>query len=72
MKSIESNVKVKIPVFCPDCRRRNTFMRKPEKDIRTENGRIFETAFCCQFCGYVAYSNSSLDNGLGGREYKLS
>ncbi len=61
MESIKGIGEVRVPVFCPDCRRRDTFIRQPERDVRTETGKVLEAAYCCLFCGYVAYSYSCLD-----------
>lgn len=60
MKYIEGETKIKVPIFCPDCRRSNTFIRQKEKDIRSINGKVIEEAYCCLYCGYIVYSNSCL------------
>jgi hypothetical protein len=43
------------PIFCPDCRKSNTFVRLPGRDIKCEDGSIFELVYVCSCCGYLAY-----------------
>ena len=41
------------PVFCPQCRTRDTFERQPKKDVRgIESGRILWEAWACKLCGH--------------------
>ena len=41
------------PVFCPGCRTRDTFERKPQKDVRSaEDNRTLWEAWVCKVCEY--------------------
>jgi len=43
------------PVFCPQCRSRDTFERQPEKDVQeVESGKSLWEAWICKLCGYKA------------------
>lgn len=55
------------PVYCPGCRCSNTFVRKPDKDIHTDSGKVFEEVWMCGtgYCGYIAYV---FKGGEGGKD----
>lgn len=48
------------PIYCPDCRRSNTFIRKENRDVKYTSGEVFEEAWICKCCSYIAYRNSCL------------
>jgi hypothetical protein len=40
----------KIPVYCYDCKNQNTWIRIPEKDIKSNSGKIMWEAYRCKIC----------------------
>jgi len=43
------------PMFCPQCRNRDTFEQQPGKDACSiESGKTLWEAWVCKLCGYVA------------------
>ena len=44
------------PVFCAECKSRNTFEAFPDRDIKgEETGRVILTAFRCSLCHHIAW-----------------
>ena len=50
MKEIETNHH---PIYCRECRNRNSFERNPDKDIKTESDRAFMLSWKCRVCGHT-------------------
>lgn len=40
------------PIFCPDCKNRDTFERNHSKDRYSEDGKLLYEAYKCKVCGY--------------------
>lgn len=45
---------IEAPVYCGDCRSRNSWQRQPGKDIKGESGRILWLHYECKVCGATA------------------
>lgn len=43
-------------IYCADCKSRESWERYPDKDMKTENGNIFEFGYKCRKCGAVTLS----------------
>lgn len=41
------------PIFCRECRSRNTFERNPDKDIKAESGQAYMLSWKCRICGHT-------------------
>lgn len=39
------------PVYCKDCGSRDSWDRAPEKDIKSESGRVMWVVWRCRECG---------------------
>lgn len=37
----------KTPVYCADCRKSKTWKRNPQKDIKSESGKLMWEAYYC-------------------------
>ena len=46
------------PVFCHNCKGRDTFEQEPERDTRTESGQSFLLAWVCKVCGNIAHTSN--------------
>jgi len=46
------------PVYCHECRRKDTFERNPHKDMKTETGRAFMLSWKCELCGHTALTTN--------------
>lgn len=42
------------PKYCRECKKAGTFEREPERDYRTESGKVFLKAYRCQGCGKIS------------------
>ena len=54
------------PIFCPSCRNRNTFERKPKDDwAGIETGKLLWLSWVCKVCGYKTLRQA---NEISGKE----
>jgi hypothetical protein len=44
---------VDILVYCKDCQSRNSWVRKPARDIKDINGKPIECGYKCAVCGHT-------------------
>ena len=50
------------PVFCPDCRTRDTFERKPEGDWVNPEGKVLWEVWVCKVCGHKTLRRKEIRN----------
>lgn len=46
-------VKDNKPIYCRQCGARDGFDRCPDKDIKSESGKVMWEAWCCRICHNV-------------------
>ena len=51
----------KKPVYCRGCKGLKTFVRFPEGDTKTENGKIILECWRCSVCGHIARMTAKWD-----------
>lgn len=51
-KNLKTREKEVGPVFCRDCRSRDSWEREPEKDIYGESGKLLWKRWICRVCGH--------------------
>ena len=39
------------PVYCRNCREQKSFVRYPEKDVKTESDQAYMLGWICKVCG---------------------
>jgi len=50
-------------VYCMDCRSRDTFERQPDKDVKTESGKVFLECWECQNCKHQTWYPAESSSG---------
>jgi len=46
------------PVYCHECRSRDTFEKNKAGDIKTESGKVYMLGWRCSVCGHTSITSN--------------